>query len=150
MRPDMWRDKMDCVVAVGLGHGNRDQQLMHLSNLMQFASQAMSGGLSIVNEQNLYNLGAELVKNMGFKDVDAFLTDPSQQQQQGQPSPEEQMAQAELQLKQGELEVKIAETQIKQQKLQLEAAQGQQEMQLKAAELKLESEQARPVAIGDT
>jgi len=151
VRPDHWREKMDCVVAVGLGHGNRDQQLMHLSNLMQFASQAMSGGLSIVNEQNLYNLGAELVKNMGFKDVDSFLTDPSQQpQQQGQPSPEEQMAQAELQLKQGELEVKIAETQIKQQKLQLEAAQGQQEMQLKAAELKLESEQARPVAIGDT
>ena len=48
------------------------------------------------------------------------------------------------------LEVKIAETQIKQQKLQLEAAMGQQEIQLKAAELKLESEQRRPVAIGDT
>ena len=123
---------------------------MHLTNLMQFASQSMSGGLSIVNEQNLYNLGAELIKNMGFKDVDSFLTDPSKQPQDEGPSPEEQMAQSEMQLKEAELEIKIAETQIKQQKLQLDAAQGQQEMQLKAAELKLESEQQRPVAIGDT
>ncbi len=150
VRPDMWRDKMDCVVSVGLGHGNKDQQLMHLTNLMQFASQSMSGGLSIVNEQNLYNLGAELIKNMGFKDVDSFLTDPSKMPQQQGPDPEAQMAQAEMQLKEAELEIKIAETQIKQQKLQLDAAQGQQEMQLKAAELKLESEQQRPVAIGDT
>jgi|TARA_R100000049_G_C1954042_1_gene105033 hypothetical protein len=150
VRPDMWKDKMDCVVAVGLGHGNRDQQLMHLSQLMQFASQAMSGGLSIVNEQNLYNLGAELIKNMGFKDVESFLTDPSKQQQQQGPGTQEQMAQQEMLLKQGELEVKIAETQIKQQKLQLEAAQSEQELQLKAAELKLEAEQHRPVAIGDT
>jgi hypothetical protein len=145
-----WKDHMDCVVAVGLGHGNRDQQLMHLSQLMQFASQAMSGGLSIVNEQNLYNLGAELVKNMGFKDVESFLTDPSKQQQQQGPGTQEQMAQQEMMLKQGELEIKIAETQIKQQKLQMEAVQNEQELKLKAAELKLEAEQHRPVAIGDT
>ena len=151
VRPDMWKDRMDCVVAVGLGHGNRDQQLMHLSQLMQFASQALSGGLSIVTEQNLYNLGAELIKNMGFKDIESFLTDPSKKQQQPEGTdPEAQMAQQEMRLKQGELEVKIAETQIKQQKLQLEAAFGEQELQLKAAELKLEAEQKRPVAIGDT
>jgi hypothetical protein len=151
VHPAMWKDKMDCVVAVGLGHGNRDQQMMHLSQLMQFASQAMSGGLSIVNEQNLYNLGAELVKNMGFKDVESFLTDPSKQQQQQEgPDTQEQMAQQEMMLKQGELEIKIAETQIKQQKLQMEAVQNEQELKLKAAELKLEAEQHRPVAIGDT
>ncbi len=146
VRPDMWRDKMDCTVSVGLGHSNRDQQLMHISTLMQFAAQAMRGGLSIINEQNLYNLGAEMIKNMGFKNVEDFLTDPRQTQEA--PGPREQMAAAEMQLKKGELDVKVAETQIKQQKLQLEAQKMQQDNALKVAELQLEAAQGRPVGIG--
>ena len=149
VRPDMWRDKMDCTVAVGLGNGNREQKGMQLAQLTQFASQAMSGGLSIVTEQNLYNLGAQMIENMGFKDVDAFLTNPEDVEPQG-PSPEQQMAQMEMQNKQKELEIKTAEVQIKAQKVQQDAAEAQVDAQLKMAELKLEAEQKRPVAIGAT
>ena len=149
VRPDMWRDKMDCVVSVGLGHGNRDQKAMQLAQLTQFASQAMAGGLSIVNEQNLYNLGAQMIENMGFKDVDAFLTNPADAQPQ-EPSPEQQMAQMDMQNKAKELEIKAAEVQIKAQKVQQDAAEAQVDAQLKMAELKLEAEQKRPVAIGAT
>ena len=148
VRPDMWRDKMDCSVSVGLGHGNRDQQLMHLSSMLQFATQAMSGGLSIVTEQNLYNMGAALIKNMGFQNVQDFLTDPAQAPQK--PNPDQDIKQSELQLKKGELDVKIAEVQIKQQKLQMEAAEAQVDAQLKMAEIQIEREQKRPVAIGQT
>jgi len=148
VRPDMWRDKMDCSVSVGLGHGNRDQQLMHLSSMLQFATQAMSGGLSIVTEQNLYNMGAALIKNMGFQNVQDFLTDPAQAPQK--PNPDQDIKQSELQLKKGELDVKIAEVQIKQQKLQMEAAEAQVDAQLKMAEIQIEREQKRPVAIGAT
>ena len=151
IRPDMWRDKMDCIVQVGLGHGNRDQQMMHLTQMMQFAGQAMSGGLSIITEQNLYNMGAALVKNMGFKDVDSYITDPSkQQQQQKGPSPQEQMAQAEMQIKQKELEIKAADVQIKAQKVQADAQEAKVDAHLKMQELALEAEQKRPVAIGRT
>ena len=149
VRPDMWRDEMDCVVAVGLGHGSRDQQRMHLAQLIQFAAQAMSGGLSIVSEQNLYNLGAEMVESMGFKNVSSFLTNPSEAQSKG-PSPEQQMQQMEMQMKQKELEIKAADVQIKQMKVQQDAAEAQVDAQLKMAELKLEAEQQRPVAIGAT
>ena len=38
----------------------------------------MKGGLPIVSVQNMYNLGASLVKAMGFQNVDDYLTDPSQ------------------------------------------------------------------------
>ena len=148
VRPDMWRDKMDCSVSVGLGHGNRDQQLMHLSTMLQFATQAMSGGLSIVTEQNLYNMGSALIKNMGFQNVQDFLTDPAQAPQK--PNPDQDIKQSELQLKKGELDVKIAEVQIKQQKLQMEAAEAQVDAQLKMAEIQIEREQKRPVAIGAT
>ena len=146
VRPDMWRDKMDCTVAVGIGNGNRDQQLMHLTTMMQFAGDAMRGGLNIVNEKNLYNMGAALIKNMGFQNVDDFLTNP--EMVPPQPDPAEQEKQMEMQIKQQELQIKAADIQLKQQRLQQDAAEAAVEAQLKSAELQLEAEQKRPIAIG--
>jgi hypothetical protein len=147
VRPDMWRDKMDCTVSVGIGNGNRDQQLMHLTAMLSFAGDAMRGGLKIVNEKNMYNMGAALIKNMGFQNVDDFLTNPDNAPPD-QPDPREQMAQAELQLKQKELEIKAAHIQIEQMKIQQKSAEVQVDAQLKVAELKLEAEQGRGVALG--
>ena len=151
VRPDLWSDKADCTVSVALGQGNKDQQMMHLSQMLNFAGEAMKGGLPIVTVQNMYNLGASLVRAMGFQNVSDFLTDPSQipPKQEG-PSPEEQAAQMESQIKQKELEIKAAEVQIKAQKVQQEAQEAQVDAQLKMAELQLEREQNRAVAIGDT
>ena len=146
VRPDMWRDKMDCTVSVGIGNGNRDQQLMHLTTMLQFAGDAMRGGLKIVNEKNMYNMGAALVKNMGFQNVDDFLTDP--ESVPPEPDPREQMEQAELQLKQKEIEIKAAHIQVEQMKIQQKAAEAQVDAQLKVAELKLEADQGRGVALG--
>jgi hypothetical protein len=146
VRPDMWRDKMDCTVSVGIGNGNRDQQLMHLTTMLSFAGDAMRGGLKIVNEKNMYNMGAALIKNMGFQNVDDFLTDP--ESVPPQPDPREEMEQAELQLKQKELEIKSAHIQVEQMKIQQKAAEAQVDAQLKVAELKLEAEQGRGVALG--
>ena len=139
---------MDCTVSVARGGGNKDQQLMHLSTMMQFASQAMSGGLSIVNEQNLYNISAAMIRNMGFQNVDDFVNNPADNPQPKGPSPEEQMKQAELQIKQKELEIKAADVQVKQMKVQHDAAEAQMDAQLKVAELGLEAEQNRGVALG--
>jgi len=151
VRPDVWNDKYDCTVSVALGSGNKDQQMMHLSQMLQFGSEAMSGGLRVVNEQNIYNLGAALVKAMGFQNVDDFLTDPSQlpPEEQG-PSPEEQTAQMEFEVKQKELEIKSAEVQLKAQKIQQEYQKLAVDSNLKAQEINLEREQKRAVAIGDT
>ena len=119
--------------------------------MLNFAGEAMKGGLPIVTVQNMYNLGASLVKAMGFQNVDDFLTNPANapQQEEG-PSIEEQTAQIEAQVKQKELEIKAAEVQIKAQKIQQEYAKLQVDSQLKAQELQLEREQNRAVAIGDT
>jgi hypothetical protein len=149
VRPDVWKDKYDCSVSVALGSGNKDQQMAHLSQMLSFAGDAMKGGLPIVNIQNMYNLGAALVRAMGFQNVDDFLTNPATipPKQEG-PSPKEQMEQAELQLKEKELEIKAADVQVKMQKIQQEYQKDAVDAQLKAAELKLESQQNRPVAIG--
>ena len=151
VRPDSWKDKYDCTVSVALGSGNKDQQMMHLSQMLSFAGEAMKGGLSIVNEQNMYNLGATLIKAMGFQNVDDYLTDPSQipPKQEG-PSPEEQMQMMDAQVKQKELEIKAAEVQIKAQKIQQEYQKLQVDTGLKQQEINIEREQNRAVAIGDT
>ena len=151
VRPDVWKDKYDCSVSVALGSGNKDQQMAHLSQMLSFAGEAMKGGLPIVNAQNMYNLGASLVRAMGFQNVDDFLTNPATvpPKQEG-PSPEEQAQQMEMQLKEKELEIKAADVQVKMQKIQQEYQKDAVDAQLKAAELKLESEQNRPVAIGNT
>ena len=146
VRPDAWNDKADCTVSVALGHGNKEQQLMHLSSMLNFAGEAMRGGLKIVTEKNMYNLGAALIRNMGFQNVNDFLTDPDMVPPE--PDPREQMAQMEMQNKKAELEIRAAEVQVKAQKVQQEAAEMQIDAQLKAAELNLEAAQNRPVAIG--
>ena len=147
VRPDMWNDKMDCTVSVALGNGSKDQQMAHLSQMLQFAGQAMAGGLPIVTPQNMYNLGAALIKAMGYQNVDDYLTPPPPPQPK-QPTPEEQLAQMEMQVKQKELEIKTADIQLKAAKIQQESQKNAVDAQLKAEELALEREQNRAVAIG--
>ncbi len=149
VRPDSWNDKYDCTVSVALGSGNKDQQMMHLSQMLSFAGEAMKGGLPIVSVQNMYNLGAALVKAMGFQNVDDFLTNPAMiPPQPPKPDPELQMKEMEMQVKQKELEIKAAEVQVKQQKIQQEYQKDAVDAQLKVAELNLEAQQGRAVAIG--
>ena len=152
VRPDVWRDQSDCTVSVALGNGNKDQQMMHLSQMLQFAGEALKGGLPIVSVQNMYNLGASLVKAMGFQNVNDYLTDPSQmppQEEEG-PSPDEQAKLLEAQVKQEELKIKAAEGQIKAQKIQQEYQKLQVDTSLKQQEINIEREQKRAVAIGRT
>ena len=148
VRPDAWKDKADCTVSVGLGTGNKDQQMMHLSQMIQFASQSMAGGLKIINERNLYNMGAALVKTMGFMNVSDFLTEPPPEEEG--PSAQEQQQQMEMEIKQKELEIKAADVEVKKQKVQLEAQKAAVQAQLDVAELEMEQQQQRAVAIGDT
>ena len=151
VRPDAWKDKYDCTVSVALGQGNKDQQMAHLSQMLSFASQAMQGGLPIVTVQNMYNLGASLVKAMGFQNVDDFLTDPSKiPPQSKEPSPEQQEMQMEAQIKHQELKIKQGELQLKAQKIQQEYQKLAVDANLKQQELALEKEQNRAVAIGAT
>ena len=151
VRPDAWKDNYDCTVSVALGNGNKVQQMTHLSQMINFAAQSMSGGLRIVNEQNMYNLGAALVKAMGFQNVNDYLTDPSQiPPQPEEPSTEEQTQMMEAQVKQEELKIKAAEMQLKAQKIQQEYQKLAVDANLKQQEINLEREQKRAVAIGAT
>lgn len=104
--PREWKNQFDFVINVGLGTGNKDQvaaQLMQIVNLQQQALQ-----LGLADKQNLYNAGAKLVENLGFKNPEMFFKDPSTQQAEAeqQQDPEVMKAQAEIDLKMQEFELK--------------------------------------------
>jgi YesN/AraC family two-component response regulator len=110
MDPREWRNQFDVSINVGLGVGNKDQQIQHLMMLRQ--DQARSMALGITGPEEMYNSALELTKNMGFKSGDKFYKKPDP----NQPPPNPQAA--EMQMKQMELQ---AHGQIEQAKMQSQA-----------------------------
>ena len=69
--PSSWSDNMDATVSVALGHGNKDQQVMQLNNLVQLASQ--QAGSPMITPDNMYNITSSLLKAMGYQNVNDFI-----------------------------------------------------------------------------
>lgn len=162
VNPANWRERTDMSVTVGVGNMNKDQQLLHLTRLLETAQMVIQGGGmgTLVTEQNLYNILKELTENAGYKDVGKFWTDPSSPEAQqaaqkraeeaAKPKPDEIKAQAQMAQAQGsnmkhqsdaqmaqiEAQVKLAEIELKKQ----EATIKLREIALKEQELSLDRE----------
>ena len=110
--PSNWNTEMDMTVNVGLGTGDKDQQLVHLQSisLAQKEAVAMGGMGLLVTPKNIYNAQAKIVENAGFKNVEDFWTDPGEQMPEPQPDPklevEKQKAEIDAQVKARELQFK--------------------------------------------
>jgi hypothetical protein len=79
MDPRAWNDQMDVTVTVGLGTGNKDQQLAHLSMILQIQQQAMQQlgpGNPLVGLDNIYNTLARICENAGLKSPGPYFKDP--------------------------------------------------------------------------
>lgn len=124
--PRSWKTRRDVTVSVGLGTGNKDQMLQHLTMILAAQKEALMIG--VTTPQNIYNALVKLTQNAGFKQADEFWTDPSKTPPQPKgPSPEEVKAQTEMQKAQ-------MQTQNEQQKFQAQAQLDQQRMAFEAAE----------------
>jgi len=152
--PSSWRDELDATVSVALGHGNKDQQIAQLNAVVQMANTVMQGGSPMVSPQNMYNASAQLLKAMGYQNVDEFLTPPEMQQPPG-PTPEQQKVEAEMQKAQAAAQRDQAEVMIKQGKLQLDQQEfehkkkmGEMDVKLKVAELETEITEGRHIKLG--
>lgn len=163
--PRQWKTRTDLSIAVGLGTGNKDQQLVHLQTILMAQKEAIP--LGIATPKNIYNALAKLTMNAGFKNPEEFWTDP----EMAPPQPpkkdpivqaEEIKAQAEAQKVQFEAQHKErlaqVETQADIQKFQaqaeldqrqaeqqamLEQQRSQNDMQIKREEMALEAELKR-------
>jgi hypothetical protein len=85
MDPGDWKTGYDMSVAVGLGTGNRDQQVAQLTNLLEMDRQIieLQGGADgpIVTLQNVYEKLKRMVEAMGMKGVENYYSDPSAEQE---------------------------------------------------------------------
>lgn len=76
--PRNWKTRSDMTINVGLGSGGAAQRFAQVMALANFQKELLLGGkANLVDDQALYNTGAELVKIMGHKNPDKFLNDPS-------------------------------------------------------------------------
>ena len=136
MNPIEWSDEMDFIPTVGIGTGNRDQQLMHLNTILgiQMEGVKMQGGIQgpLVTGENLYNTVTKLVENAGLKSPELYFTDPkTAQPQEPKPDPEMLKLQQEGQIKQAELQMT---GHFKEKEMQLKTAEAVANLQLKQAD----------------
>ena len=96
----------------------------------------------IVSPRNIYSLMREIADEMGIKNVDKFISPPSEEPPE--PNVQEQAMQAqaqalmmEAQASQVEAQVKVKEAEIKAAKLEIERMEVEQTLALKQEELKL-------------
>ena len=126
--PYEWQERKDMTVSVGIGTGNKDQQLMHLTTIWQMQLAGLQ--LGITKPANLYHTASKMTQNAGFKQHELFWSDPAQQQQGPQQPPPE--VQAEQMKQQADVQKFQAQTQIDRMKAEQEAQMRMQEAALKA------------------
>ena len=146
MDPRQWANGYDIQVNVGLGTGQREQQLSTLFQIATKQEQIIAGmGMNnpIVTPLEYRNTLAKIAELSGFKDAQEFFADPRnappQQPQQQQQDPriamEAQKMQAEMQMAQQKA---AQDLQLQKEKMQMEFAFKREQM---AAELQLRQQE---------
>ncbi len=83
INPDNIKGDFDVTVNVGLSN-TRELSIMYLQQLLQLIA-SIPPDTGIVTPQNLYNLIKQLIKTMGYKNADEFITNPANTPQGQQP-----------------------------------------------------------------
>jgi hypothetical protein len=149
MDPRAWSEEMDLAVTVGLGTGNRDQQVMTLLRLLELDERivALQGGVSgpLVTARNVYNKLVKLVEAAGLKSADSYYSDPGTvpPAPPAPPPPDPATALVAMEREIAELKARIAaEAEIAKAKIQAEA-------QIEVAEIKSGHEYSAKVRAQD-
>lgn len=84
VKPTEWIERTDMTVNVGLGNGERQQQVQALMLIMNMQKEIIAnGGLNVlVTLMNIYQTGRDLSKFLGIKNPEAYLTDPKSEASQ--------------------------------------------------------------------
>jgi hypothetical protein len=148
--PRMWKNQFDICINVGLGTGNKDQQLTMLNMVLAKQEQIIQQyGPSnpLVSVGQYRNTLGKLIEAAGFKDSNEFINSisPEQNAALSQPQPPAPDAQAEVaqMLAQVEREKTQAKTQIETAKLALEKQQLEAEYMQKGIDMQMKNQQAQ-------
>jgi hypothetical protein len=142
--PRTWVKRNDLQISMTFGMGDRTSQVATLMQIGQLQAQAMQIG--IATPKNIYNTFARLIKTVGYKDQNEFLTDPDMMPpKETPPDPkvmvEQMRQQADIQKFQAEQQMAVQKFQAEQAmqqelqrlKMEFEARQSQMELELQAS-----------------
>jgi hypothetical protein len=146
--PREWEDRKDLSISVGLGAGNKDQQLMHLTTILNMQKEAIQIG--ITSPEKIYNALAKLTQNAGFKNPEEFWVNPAntpqqEGQQQDKPSEAEIAVQGQLQIEREKAQAQLQQEQVRSQNdviIEREKIAAQAELERFKAQLKAETDLA--------
>ena len=146
--PREWEDRKDLSISVGLGAGNKDQQLMHLMSIINMQKEAIGAGLT--SPEKIYNALAKLTQNAGFKNPEEFWVNPAGMMQEGaqpqqQPSEAEIMVQGQLEIERQKAAAQMEQEQLRSQNdviIEREKIVAQAELERFKAQLKAETDLA--------
>ncbi len=132
--PRTWSNEFDVSINVGLGSGNKDQQLAMLQMILAKQEQVLQGygpANPLVTVGKYRNTLAKFIEAAGFKDATVFINEitPEQDAQFAQPAPPTPDAQAEVARMLAEVE---------REKTQAKAANDAAQLQLKTQQLEAE------------
>lgn len=111
--PREWATEWDMTVNVGLGTGNKDQQLIHLQRIFAtMGAMAQMGKGYMISDENLYSVFARMVENSGFQHVESFVTHPkSIPDEKKQPPPPPEMMKMQLDAQESAAKLQSSEKQ---------------------------------------
>jgi hypothetical protein len=143
--PRSWKTRRDITISVGIGSGNREQQLQQLYAVWQQQMQVMPMGLA--SPANVYATLKRITAASGFKNGEEFWTDPTKQPPKPPPpNPDMVKAQIEAQSKQQDMQIKqqtaAADIQFRQQEAAIELEKAKVELQIKLIDLEIKKEAA--------
>jgi hypothetical protein len=148
--PRGWKTRYDLTISVGLGTGDKEQQLVQLQSILMAQKEALAIG--VATPQNIYHALTKLTENAGFKDVESFWTDPAENPPAPPgPSPEEIKMQGQMQIEQMKMQNDQqkfqAETVLKQQEsekqLQQEMLRSQNDVEIERQKIEAQMELER-------
>jgi hypothetical protein len=136
--PRGWAPDMDLEISVGLGLGEKSEQIAQSDSVLQtMAEIAQSPFDGLIDQEKVYNAVKRKFGAAGIKNIDEYLVEPKQNEEgqpaeQEGPSPEQMAAQAEMQMQQAKV----------QGEQQLAAAKLEGEQALDAAKLQMQQQQS--------
>ena len=144
MKPYEWRDRMNVSVAVGLGTGSKEQQLILLNSILERQLQAINLQQNVfgpvVNVKNIYHTLKKLVENAGLGNVEPYFMDPDvgqSQMPQLPPKPPTEFEKVSLAQVQGENERAILASQVQMKKLETQFREKLLDFELRVKDMEL-------------
>ncbi len=156
INPREWRNKYETVVSIGTGTTNRRQKVVNLQTIL--AMQKEAGEFDLATPENAYAALSAMVEAMGWRNSDAFFTNPAnappkpdpgpppevlleQVKQQGQQQLAQVKAQADIEVARMEQEYQAQESDRSKQ-LEAERDRQQSEQTIQIEQIKAENQAA--------